>query len=73
MKILHLIIQAPDFTGSGKYLQAILSCAKECGYTNFFVAGIKGDFYLDSDLIKERHVHYVLSLGAGVLPSSWIC
>jgi len=66
MRILHVISQAPDFTGSGKYLQAILSCAKERGHTNFLVAGIQGDFQLDSKLIRENHVRYI-RFGTGML------
>jgi len=51
MKILHIISQTPDFTGSGKYLQAILKCASGKGYDNFLVAGVQDDFSLDARII----------------------
>lgn len=38
MKILHLISQRPDATGSGIYLQAIVKEAAKCGYGNALIA-----------------------------------
>jgi len=40
MKILHLISQRPDSTGSGIYLQAILKEADRAGYDNSLLAGL---------------------------------
>jgi len=40
MKILHAISQRPDSTGSGIYLQAILSASAAAGYENSLIAGI---------------------------------
>lgn len=40
MKILHLLSQRPDFTGSGIYLQNIMSEAAKKGHQNFLVAGV---------------------------------
>jgi len=40
MKILHLISQRPDSTGSGIYLQAILREADRAGYENSLLAGL---------------------------------
>ncbi|NOX34047.1 MAG: glycosyltransferase family 4 protein [Deltaproteobacteria bacterium] len=47
MRILHILSQAPDFTGSGKYIQAIIKYAAEKGHDNFLVAGIQDDFVPD--------------------------
>lgn len=40
MKILHVISQRPDSTGSGIYLQAMLKEAARNNHTNYVVAGI---------------------------------
>lgn len=40
MKILHLISQCPDFTGSGIYLQNIMREAEKMGHQNFLLAGV---------------------------------
>jgi glycosyltransferase involved in cell wall biosynthesis len=43
MKILHLISQHPESTGSGFYLQNIIDQAAAAGHSNFLIAGITGD------------------------------
>ena len=43
MKILHLISQHPESTGSGFYLQNIIGQAAAAGHHNFLIAGITGD------------------------------
>ena len=40
LKILHLLSQRPDSTGSGIYVQAMLREAARCGHSNFLLAGI---------------------------------
>ena len=40
MKILHLLSQRPDSTGSGIYLQAMLREGAKQGYRNFLIAGL---------------------------------
>jgi alpha-maltose-1-phosphate synthase len=40
MKILHLICQLPEATGSGIYLQAVMRQAAGRGYNNYLLAGI---------------------------------
>lgn len=40
LKILHVLSQRPDSTGSGIYVQAMLREASSCGYDNFLVAGL---------------------------------
>lgn len=59
MKILHLISQTPDFTGSGKYIQALLACAAQKGHVNYLVAGVQGDFTLNPDLISQENSIFV--------------
>jgi len=59
MKILHVISQAPDFTGSGKYVQAVLKCAAVQGHDNFLVAGVQGEFALDSSIIQPEKTLFV--------------
>lgn len=40
LKILHVLSQRPDSTGSGIYVQAMIREAAACGYDNFLVAGL---------------------------------
>lgn len=46
LKILHVLGQRPDATGSGIYLQSMVREAAICGHENFMIAGIQ----LDSDV-----------------------
>lgn len=41
LKILHLLSQRPDATGSGVYLQSMMREAARCGHTNFMIAGVQ--------------------------------
>ncbi|MBF0258435.1 MAG: glycosyltransferase family 4 protein [Desulfamplus sp.] len=71
MKILHIISQSPDFTGSGKYIQAILKCSAENGHDNFLVAGVQsnelqGDFVLNSEIIPYEKTMFVRFNGIGL-------
>ncbi|WP_028581470.1 glycosyltransferase family 4 protein [Desulfogranum japonicum] len=43
MKILHLLSQRPDFTGSGIYLQNIIRMAEKKGHRNYLIAGVPFD------------------------------
>jgi glycosyltransferase involved in cell wall biosynthesis len=43
LRILHLISQRPDSTGSGTYVRAMLREADACHHRNFLVAGIQAD------------------------------
>ncbi|MBU1567664.1 MAG: glycosyltransferase family 4 protein [Proteobacteria bacterium] len=43
MKILHLISQHPESTGSGFYLQNIIRQAAAAGHENFLIAGMSGE------------------------------
>ena len=40
LKILHVLSQRPDSTGSGIYVQAMIREASKCGFDNFLVAGL---------------------------------
>ena len=44
MKILHLLSQRPDSTGSGIYVQAVMKEAVSCGYSNALVAGVPREY-----------------------------
>jgi len=57
MKILHIISQVPDFTGSGKFIQQIIHQARAKGHKNFLVAGVQPGWDIPGELIsKERSV-----------------
>ena len=49
LKILHLLSQRPDSTGSGIYVQAMLREAANRGHTNFLMAGIASGQMLGED------------------------
>lgn len=59
MRILHILSQLPDFTGSGKYIQAVMKCAAGKGHDNFLVAGIQGDFSHDPSIILPEKTLFV--------------
>jgi len=40
LKILHVLSQRPDSTGSGFYIQAMIKESAACGHDNFLVAGV---------------------------------
>jgi glycosyltransferase involved in cell wall biosynthesis len=43
VKVLHLISQRPDSTGSGIYLQQLMGHAHRAGQTNFLICALSGD------------------------------
>jgi glycosyltransferase involved in cell wall biosynthesis len=59
MKILHLLSQRPDSTGSGIYLQAMLREAAACNHANFLVAGIQSDRCAEIDCIDQKQCIFV--------------
>ncbi|MCF6246413.1 MAG: glycosyltransferase family 4 protein [Desulfobacula sp.] len=59
MKILHILSQLPDHTGSGKYIQAVIKHTAAKGHDNFLIAGIQGDFTLDSLIIPPKNTDFV--------------
>ena len=59
MKILHLLSQRPDSTGSGIYVQAMIREASACGYDNYLVAAIHSDSCVDADCIEQDRSTFV--------------
>ncbi len=59
MRILHILSQKPDFTGSGKYIQAVIRCAAKKGHDNFLVAGVQDNFFLSSSIISPERTIFV--------------
>ena len=59
LKILHILSQRPDSTGSGIYLQAMLREAAACGHDNFLVAGIQSDWPAELDCIDEDQCRFL--------------
>jgi len=53
LKILHVLSQRPDSTGSGIYVQAMIREATACGYDNFLVAGLSSNIH-DNTLCIEQ-------------------
>lgn len=47
MKILHLLSQIPDATGSGKYVQEMILQSRVSGHEPFLIAGVPKGFSLD--------------------------
>lgn len=59
LKILHLISQRPDSTGSGTYLQAMLQESAARSHNNFLVAGIQSDSSVQLDCIDQEQCMFV--------------
>jgi glycosyltransferase involved in cell wall biosynthesis len=67
MRILHLLSQRPECTGSGIYLQNIIGQAAAAGHRNFLVAGIPLNAPPRLSCIDEDHCSYV-TFDGGDLP-----
>ena len=59
LRILHLLSQRPDSTGSGIYLQAMLREAGRCGHLNSVLAGIQADKPVKLANISSRNCSFV--------------
>lgn len=59
MKILHIISQRPEHTGSGIYLRALIREAAKKGHTSYMVAGVPRDAYPEMDTIPDENCRYV--------------
>ena len=59
MKILHIISQSPDFTGSGKFIQEIIRQSRINNHENYLVAGAQADFKLPDSLLDREHFNFV--------------
>lgn len=67
MRILHLISQRPDSTGSGIYVQELLQSAVENGHDNHLLAGIQLGQIPQVALLPQDQCTYV-EFGSDVLP-----
>jgi len=59
MKILNIISQRPDSTGSGIYLQQIMAKAQAGGHTNFLVCGLNGTSPVESYGVDPSQIRAV--------------
>jgi len=59
LKILHLLSQRPDSTGSGIYVQAMIREAAACGDENYLVAGAYSDYCYEADCIESDKYIFV--------------
>ena len=58
LKVLHLLSQRPDSTGSGIYVQAMMREANACGYDNFLVQD-KLEAYTWAGIFKKVRETYL--------------
>ncbi|PKN43310.1 MAG: glycosyl transferase family 1 [Deltaproteobacteria bacterium HGW-Deltaproteobacteria-18] len=59
MRILHIISQKPDFTGSGKYVQEMIRQGRSRGHEPFLVAGVCADFAVPEELIRPDRLRVI--------------
>lgn len=59
MKILHLISQHPESTGSGVYLQHIIRQAAAAGHDSFLIAGMTGERTPELPGIPRKNCRFV--------------
>jgi len=59
LKILHLLSQRPDSTGSGIYVQAMMREAQSRNHQNYLLAGIQSNSPPDLDCISEDQCAFV--------------
>ena len=62
LKILHIISQRPDSTGSGFYLQSIINESIAAGHENFLVAGIPAGYESKVTILPANNCKFVTSL-----------
>ncbi len=65
-KILHVLSQRPDATGSGIYIQAMLREASKNGHSNFLVAGVQSDGLVKMDCIDMDRCRFVRFTGGDI-------
>ncbi|MDJ0721012.1 MAG: glycosyltransferase family 4 protein [Desulfobacterales bacterium] len=66
LKILHLLSQRPDSTGSGIYLQAMVREAAVRGHDNYVVAGIQSERQTELDGIGTDRCRFVVFDGEDI-------
>lgn len=59
MKVLHILSQKPDFTGSGKYVQEMILQGRAKGHESFLVTGVCAEFAVPTALIRPENVRLV--------------
>ena len=65
LNILHLISQRPDSTGSGFYLQEVMSAAHRAGHHNYLIAAVNNDHIPKLPGITREQCHFI-----GLLPKT---
>jgi len=65
-KILHLLSQRPDSTGSGIYIRAMIREATACGYDNYMVAGLCANGCDDTGGIVQENAMFLNFYNADV-------
>lgn len=63
MRILHLLSQRPEATGSGIYVRAMIAAAAARGHENFMLAGIPGDSRPEVPELPPDHCRFVRFAG----------
>ena len=66
LKILHLLGQRPDSTGSGIYLQSVMREAAKCGHENFMIAGIQPDSDVEFHGVSPEQCRFVCFNGGDI-------
>lgn len=59
MRILHIISQRPDSTGSGIYIQELLKGSTACGNSNRLIAGIQSGDYPHLDMLPSENCRFI--------------
>jgi glycosyltransferase involved in cell wall biosynthesis len=59
LKILHIISQRPDSTGSGFYLQEIMSAAHLAGHENFLISAVNNDHIPELSGVSRKQCSFV--------------
>ncbi len=67
MRILHILSQKPEATGSGIYITAMIKHAAERGHENHLIAGVSRDFEPDPDILGTGSYSFIRFEG-GDLP-----
>lgn len=68
MKILHLLSQRPEHTGSGIYLQNVIRQARRGGHDNYLLAGVDAHDISEQQLVPADHCSFVTFNGGDL---SW--
>jgi glycosyltransferase involved in cell wall biosynthesis len=64
LRILHIISQRPESTGSGVYLQNMIRQAAQAGHQNYLIAGVSKDSIPDLDCIDREQCGFIGFEGA---------